>query len=357
MNIKYLTLILTRDCNQDCSYCYQIKNNSSMNIITAKKAVNYIIKNCNGNPDVRFYGGEPLLEYELMKDIIEYTKLKTEDIGAKPTFSMTANGTLLDYKKLSYFADENVEICLSLDGIREAHEGGRGEGCFSKVMENVSLLKSFSGFPFKINMVVTPKTLIYLEKSVRFLLSLDTDELTLNFQNDCDWNEEDIELLHDLYEKVWCLLCEYKSKKPSFTFGEKYQIPPNKFFSKCNAGKEGLVITPEGWIYGCIMHVPWSKVAEKNGTVKNFQGLCLGNVDAAFETDIANRVDSLYSDRRLYGQIYRYTSTGECCDCEYITRCNVCPIYPVIYGDDPFLIPDTICKINKVIFDVIERYN
>ena len=96
--MKSVTLILTENCNQNCTYCYQIRSEKRMDPQTATKAIDFLQRHLSGQPVIKFYGGEPLLEYDLLKSIIAYSEERFGQSGFKPQYSMTTNGSLMDGK-------------------------------------------------------------------------------------------------------------------------------------------------------------------------------------------------------------------------------------------------------------------
>ena len=100
------------------------------------------------------------------------------------------------------------------------------------------------------------------------------------------------------------------------------------------------------------MHLPWSKRAIELGTLPNFKGLCLGNVNNLFKENLQERIIKLNSDQRFCDNYYRYSSRRYCRECEYMVNCAVCPVYSLIYNNDPLLVPDHICKLKETTIDI-----
>lgn len=158
--IGQLILGVTENCNMRCRYCiysdnYKLFRDYSfkrMPFETAKKAIDYYFSlfeealelNPNRDASIGFYGGEPLLEFDLIKKCIEYTKQNYSCF--EPQFNMTTNGTLLTKERADYLMENNVSIAVSLDGPKEEHDRKRvyvsGGGTFDDVMKNVSYLIS-----------------------------------------------------------------------------------------------------------------------------------------------------------------------------------------------------------------------
>lgn len=153
--LKSLTLCVTEDCNFRCKYCaysdcYEYTRNYSnkyMNFSVAKKALDYYFSLLNDGrkynpfrePSVGFYGGEPLLNFKLIKKCVAYIQDEYSDQIVH--YGITTNGSLLHKEKADWLMDHGFRIAISLDGPEEEHNRLRvyknGEGTFSDIMENV----------------------------------------------------------------------------------------------------------------------------------------------------------------------------------------------------------------------------
>ncbi|MDD5668809.1 MAG: radical SAM protein, partial [Candidatus Omnitrophica bacterium] len=154
--ITDLTLNIVKGCNLRCRYCWNqfgaYKENSSgdisrMNTDVAFKAVDLLLKESHGSRDVvvDFYGGEPLLNFGLIKEVIRYCGDKQKKRGINFRFLLATNGTLLDKEKGEFLIGNGVDVALSLDGSREIQDTQRpfpgNKGSFGRIMKNLSLLK------------------------------------------------------------------------------------------------------------------------------------------------------------------------------------------------------------------------
>lgn len=152
-----LLLILTEDCNLRCKYCiysdqynqYKSYSNKKMDFDTAKQAIDtymmwYYEKKAHGfreNPRLSFYGGEPLLEYKLIEQIIEYCKEKAYEVE----FLATTNGTILNQNIIEMVVNNNFNLTFSLDGNKMNHDRNRvfrnDEGTFDVIIDNLKHLQ------------------------------------------------------------------------------------------------------------------------------------------------------------------------------------------------------------------------
>ena len=150
--VNLLILQVTQQCNLRCKYCpysggfYNREHaNKKMDFNTAKKAIDFYINHSTDNSiiSIGFYGGEPLLEFELIKKCIDYTESKVE--GKKVLFNMTSNATLLTPEIIDYMEKHDISLMVSLDGPQNVHDKNRdffgGKGTFESVIKNLDMIK------------------------------------------------------------------------------------------------------------------------------------------------------------------------------------------------------------------------
>ncbi len=170
--VENITLQVTQQCNLRCKYCVysgsyitRIHSSRTMSLETAKKGVDFIVSNSLDldQINIAFYGGEPLLQFNLIKKVVEYAEVETE--GKKVSFGMTTNGTLFNDEILNFLQEKKFMLVISLDGPEEVHDKNRifakdGKGTFSTIIhwlryikENFSDLYRNTSF----NAVIDPK--------------------------------------------------------------------------------------------------------------------------------------------------------------------------------------------------------
>lgn len=152
-NLGQLTLQVTQGCNLKCEYCAYSGNyfnrehtNKAMSFETAKKAIDYFISHARDSSHfaISFYGGEPLLEFGLIKQCVAYADSRAE--GREVSYNFTTNGTLLTEEKYDYLVEHNFAVLVSLDGPQEVHDrhrifAGSTVGSFQKMSDNVKMLR------------------------------------------------------------------------------------------------------------------------------------------------------------------------------------------------------------------------
>ena len=172
-HLEQMTLELTERCNLRCKYCiYGSENldnrdfgNNDMSFEIAKKAIDYAAAHSGKSISIVFYGGEPLLKFDLLKECVEYCEDRLQD--KELTFNMTSNMVLMDEEKANYFAKKkNFMITCSLDGPELIHDENRvfpdGKGSFQKTYQGLKNFvtaiedKETVSERVSISMVVTP---------------------------------------------------------------------------------------------------------------------------------------------------------------------------------------------------------
>lgn len=151
--LQLICLQVTQQCNLRCDYCvysgkYENRSHSKarMSFDTAKKSIDFLIEHSENveRVNIAFYGGEPILEFELLKKCILYTLDAAE--GKEVGFNLTTNGTLFTKEIIEFFMEHDVKVMISLDGPKELHNKNRkfavsGCGSFDQICDNLKLVK------------------------------------------------------------------------------------------------------------------------------------------------------------------------------------------------------------------------
>lgn len=257
-----LNLLTTNACNLKCNYCYEKnKTNLQMSVETGIEAINYFWdKDKDGIFNINFHGGEPLLNFKLIRNVVNYVNHKC--LGSKPKFnieySLTTNGTLLTREISDFFKKYNFNVRLSMDGNIEAHDMHRrthgDKGTFEKVFSSALLLKD-AEVDFATRMTVTPDNVIYLAKSVEWLLNNGFLKLNIVPDSFSEWGEK-FEILRQAFGEIKELYIDARASNLNVRinlFDGKFSpyiinTPPRY----CNAGFGSFSISPTGLIYPCV---------------------------------------------------------------------------------------------------------
>lgn len=151
--ISALTLMIIQECNLKCKYCYgdggEYNDKGKMKKEVALQAVDFLIDETDcDNLSIAFLGGEPLLNFNLIKEVVKYCKMLEIDKGKKFTYSITTNGTLINREIEKFLEDNHFTIQISLDGLKDKHNKNRffenGKGTYDIVIEKTKNLREKS---------------------------------------------------------------------------------------------------------------------------------------------------------------------------------------------------------------------
>ena len=127
--IKAMCLNIAHDCNLRCAYCFAStgdfgKGRKLMSYETGKKALDFLIEQSKGrvNLEVDFFGGEPLMNFDVVKKLVEYGRSREKEAKKNFRFTITTNGLLLDDDKIDFINKEMNNVVLSIDGRKEVND-------------------------------------------------------------------------------------------------------------------------------------------------------------------------------------------------------------------------------------------
>ena len=269
--IKALCIHICHDCNFRCRYCFADEGayhskRESMSFETAKKAVDFLIEN-SGNRKVLemdFFGGEPLMNLDVLKQTVYYAKEAGAKVGKKFLFTTTTNALLLSDDTIRFFNEEMENVVLSLDGRKEVHDAIRksinGKGTFDLIIDKIKKFISLRGNKsYYVRGTFTAKNLDFA-KDVLFIADQGVDSISMEPVvteiPDLQIREEHLPAIEKEYEN----LCEaYLQREKNgegfnfFHFNIDLEGGPclSKRVSACGAGNEYFSVTPNGDLYPC----------------------------------------------------------------------------------------------------------
>lgn len=286
----HLTLHLTRSCNMRCRYCYAPpKACEPMSLETARRAIDLGVSASGGSCGVVFFGGEPLLHKDLIRQTIEYGQsLQATDKG-RLHYKLTTNGLLLDDEFLEYAAKTGIILAMSFDGVREAHDAHRqlpdGRGTFDILLPRLKRLMEVKPYS-SIIMVVNPDTAEHYADSVTFLLDQGVRYIITALNYSGPWDEESFQTLEEQYQKLARLYAKWTRAGRKFYFSPfEVKIASHVHADRCDElrcdlGARQNSVDPEGYLYPCVQfpkagpESPW----------------CLGNVRDGIDPQAHQRV-------------------------------------------------------------------
>ena len=274
--IKALCLHIAHTCNLNCSYCFasQGKYNGQRGIMSlevGKKAIDFLVSNSGTrrNLEVDFFGGEPLMNFEVVKEIVKYARGIEKKVNKNFRFTLTTNGMLIDDDVIEFANKEMSNVVLSLDGRKSVHDKFRvdyaGNGSFDRIVPKFQkLVKAREGKNYYMRGTFTHNNPDFLE-DIKTMLDLGFNELSMEpvvckEDDPSALTQEDVEIVLKQYEDLAKLMIERRREGRPFTFYH-YMIDLSggpciyKRISGCGSGTEYMAVTPWGDLYPCHQFV------------------------------------------------------------------------------------------------------
>jgi uncharacterized protein len=271
--LKAMCLHVAHDCNMDCGYCFAGKGEyhgkrSLMSLETGKRAIDFLVENSHGrrNLEVDFFGGEPLLNWQMVKDLVAYGRtFKDKNFR----FTLTTNGLLLDDEVIDFTSREMSNVVISLDGRKKVNDAMRrtksGGGTYDLVIRQFKrLAENRGGKDYYMRGTFTAGNTDFAE-DILHMADLGFDQLSMepvvgNEDAPFTLKEKHLPRIFRQYEYLAEEMIRRRRKGKGFTFYHfmiDLQGGPciSKRVSGCGVGKEYIAVTPEGEIYPCHQFV------------------------------------------------------------------------------------------------------
>lgn len=274
--IKAMCLHIAHDCNLRCSYCFAStgdfgKGRKLLPFETGKKAIDFLIENSKGrrNLEVDFFGGEPLMNFEVVKQIVEYARSKEKEFNKNFRFTITTNGILLTDDKIDYINKEMSNVVLSIDGRKEVNDRLRkrvdGTGSFDTIVPKYKNLVDKRGQDqYYVRGTFTKYNLDFTEDVLELnrlgFEQISVEPVVSDTENEFAITEKDLPEVYKEYEKLAKTLLALKKEGKGFNFFhfmlDLDQGPcAIKRLRGCGCGNEYVAVTPDGDIYPCHQFV------------------------------------------------------------------------------------------------------
>ena len=274
--IKALCLHIAHTCNLNCSYCFASQGKyhgerALMSFEVGKRALDFLIENSGTrrNLEVDFFGGEPLMNFDVVKKLVEYAKSIEKEKGKNFRFTLTTNGVLVDDDVIDFANKEMSNVVLSLDGRKEVHDRYRvdyqGRGSYDIIVPKFQkFVKARGGKNYYMRGTFTHANPDFLE-DIKTMLNLGFTELSMEpvvaaEGDEAALTEEDKPVVMKQYEELAELMLKRDKEGKPFTFYH-YMIDLAggpciyKRISGCGSGTEYMAVTPWGDLYPCHQFV------------------------------------------------------------------------------------------------------
>lgn len=338
--VKALCLHIAHDCNLGCKYCFAEEgeyhgHRELMSYEVGKQALDFLIQNSGNrrNLEVDFFGGEPLMNFEVVKQLVEYGRSQEEKYNKKFRFTLTTNGVLLNDDIMEFANREMANVVLSIDGRKEVNDLMRptrnGKGSYDLILPKFQKLADSRGQNnYYVRGTFTHHNLDFAEDvlhladlgfkqiSVEPVVALPEDEYAIT--------EADIPVICEEYDKLAKIMVERKKENRDFNFFH-FMIDLTggpcvaKRLSGCGSGTEYLAVTPWGDLYPCHQFV---------GTDEYL----MGNVtDGVKRTDLRDdfKLCNVYAKDKCKDCFARFYCSGGCAANSYKFHQDVNNVYEI----------------------------
>ena len=338
--VKALCLHIAHDCNLACQYCFAEEGEyhgrrALMSFEVGKKALDFLIANSGNrrNLEVDFFGGEPLMNWEVVKQLVEYGRSKEKEYNKNFRFTMTTNGVLLNDEIMDYCNREMSNVVLSLDGRKEVNDKMRpfrgGKGSFDLIVPKFQKFAEMRGDrDYYVRGTFTSHNLDFSKDVTEFadlgFRSMSIEPVVAKPEEEYAIREEDLPQIMEEYDHLAEEYIKRKKEGRGFNFFH-FNIDLNqgpcvaKRLSGCGSGTEYLAVTPWGDLYPCHQFVGQEE-------------FLLGNVDTGVTNERIRdefKLCNVYAKDKCRDCFARFYCSGGCAANSYNFHGSITDAYDI----------------------------
>ena len=350
MKFNKMVFFITEDCNFNCSYCRQKKEKKVMRLSTIESAVPFFYPFLEEQTTVIFYGGEPLLAFDVLQHAVSLF-LELEKTGKKRLkFSLTTNGSLLTDEILDFFNRHRFYLLLSFDG--GGQDMNRKPGSLEITKEIIARFRgnAYPDIEFATNSVFTPGTVGGLAESLRMIVESDVRDIQFSLDTTVPWDETALSALERQMEQLRdFLVSHYKKTKtiPLSYFqkpdGTLKPQPKNNVFT-CAGGNDRITISPDEDVWACLHFHTY--LMDKHGS-DEYKTYSLGKLED-FKKNHETIFPRWLENSGDLRQDFFFTENRFCFLCEEVEQCSICPLYAAYATSCIGKIPSWMCHTQRI---------
>lgn len=338
--VKALCLHIAHDCNLACKYCFAEEGEyhgrrALMSFEVGKKALDFLIANSGNrrNLEVDFFGGEPLMNWDVVKQLVEYGRSKEEEYNKKFRFTLTTNGVLLNDEVMEFCNREMGNVVLSLDGRPEVNDKMRpfrnGKGSYELIVPKFQkFADSRNQNNYYVRGTFTRENLDFSQDVIHFadlgFKQMSIEPVVASPEEPYAIREEDLPKIMEEYDKLAVEYIKRQKEGRGFNFFH-FMLDLNqgpcvaKRLSGCGSGTEYLAVTPWGDLYPCHQFVGEEK-------------FLLGNVDDGItNTEVRDefKLCNVYAKDKCRDCFARFYCSGGCAANSYNFHGSILDAYDI----------------------------
>ncbi len=338
--VKALCLHIAHDCNLACKYCFAEEGEyhgrrALMSLEVGKRALDFLIENSGNrrNLEVDFFGGEPLMNWDVVKELVRYGRSKEKEYDKNFRFTLTTNGVLLDDEVMDFVNKEMSNVVLSLDGRKEVNDTMRpfrnGKGSYDLIVPKFrKLAESRNQTNYYVRGTFTHDNLDFSNDVIHFadlgFKQMSIEPVVGDDNEKYAIKEEDLPFIMEEYDKLAKEFIKREKEGNGFNFFhfmiDLEQGPcVAKRLSGCGSGTEYLAVTPWGDLYPCHQFVGQEE-------------FLLGNVyEGIKKTDICDefKMCNVYAKEKCQKCFAKYYCSGGCAANSYKFHGSITDAYDI----------------------------
>jgi len=341
MKLSHFTFVMTDDCNFNCTYCYQKKGKKYLDVNTAKKAIDFFFPFLAREISINFYGGEPLLAFTGIKDIVNHIQAKNRNGKKTIHYSISTNGSLLDDEVLQFLNRNKFSVLLSFDGF--AQEISKKKGSFAHSVSVMEKLIASPDIVPETNSVFTAETVGYLSRSAGFIMERGVPTVNLSFSSVLPWDKSALLRLREELTSLRKLCLSFYRETGTIPVANFRKSSSQRVFG-CYAGKDRMDLSPDGELWGCCLFFDYFKDTKDSRAHLKYS---FGSLESFIENHEQVYLEILenYSDLRME---FFFTPHHLCAQCDEMMDCAVCPVDAALGSSFIGKIPEWVCRIRRI---------
>ncbi|GHV29321.1 thioether cross-link-forming SCIFF peptide maturase [Clostridia bacterium] len=270
--IKAACLHISHDCDLRCRYCFAGAGafggkRMNMSLDVGKKAIDFLLKRSlsRKNIEVDFFGGEPLLNFDVVQGVVSYAREQEKKTNKSFRFTLTTNGIGLDDEKVDYLNQEMSSVALSIDGRKATNDRMRvhtdGTGCYDEILPKFKdLVAKRGGKNYYVRGTFTRMNLDFTDDILHLVdegfKEISLEPVVSDETSPYSITEKELPQVLKEYERLAAVMIDKEKQKQGFNFYHFSVIGKNspcmsKRVKGCGAGAEYVAITPDADIYPC----------------------------------------------------------------------------------------------------------
>ena len=312
-----------------------------MTFATIEKVFDFFLPFLTDRYDLNFYGGEPLLCFELINQTISFLNERNTDFDKTAQYSITTNGSMITEDIIRFLEKHKFSVIYSFDGLAQNIQ--RKDGSFGEAVLNMQKILKHPNIQLEANSVFTPDTVDLISESMAFIMDLGVRKINLSPSLLHPWDQDSLERLKGEMAQLRKILAEHYQKSHQVPI-VSFQKEDTQGFFYCAGGQDRMAVTSDEHVWGCDLFADYFRGKEN---MPEYGDYFFGDLDTFAKTyqKIYPRISTHYAKLSMDNFV---SSRKQCLFCSNLENCTVCPISATFSGAPIGEIPSFVCAIQKI---------